>query len=61
MKTKTKKFATENTEVTEMTGGSSMIRAVSIRSGKTKSVGQYAASCGATAFSVTSVANGFSE
>jgi hypothetical protein len=52
---KTKILATENTEVTEMTGGTSTIRGVPIRSGKIRNVGEHAALCGATAFSVNSV------
>jgi hypothetical protein len=55
MKTKTEILATENTEVTEMTGGTSAIRGVPIRSRKIKSVGEHSARCGATAFSVNSV------
>jgi hypothetical protein len=55
MKIKTEKLATENTEITERTGGRSTIRGVPIRSGKIKNVGERAARCGATAFSVISV------
>lgn len=55
MKIKTKKLATENTEVTEMTGGTSSIVGGAIRSGKFKSIGEHTARCGGTAFSVNSV------